>query len=268
MNDCYVLHSIPWRETSLILDVLSENDGRVAVLAKGARRPRSAFRGLLQPFHRLNIRYSSKGNLRTLVSAEWDGSDNYPIIGKRLLSGFYINELLMKLVQKNEICRRLFVEYEKTVISLSNCLIPEEFILRRFEIFLLLHMGVLPDFSAAAKIMDDTKIYFVTYRDGIKVLDKPEDNHEKKRKSKYSYYDDEKVDSDQLVSLSTVRAIASYDSSLSNFFSFLSLPKTALETKKLLRLLISYQLGGINLRSRKLIVDLTTFSKPKECFDD
>lgn len=268
MNDCYVLHSIPWKETSLVLDILSENDGRVAVLAKGARRPRSAFRGLLQPFHRLNIRYSSKGNLRTLISAEWDGSDNYPINGKRLLSGFYINELIMKLIQKNEICRKLFAEYEKTLITLSNNLVPEEFLLRRFEISLLLHMGVLPDFTSAAKIMDDNKIYFVTYKDGIKVLNKPKNKYDKKTKFNYSYSSFDRVDSDQLVSLSTIRAIASYNSNLSKFLSFLSIPETALETKKLLRLLISNQLGGINLRTRKLIVDLTNFSRPKEFTND
>ena len=268
MNDCYILHSIPWKETSLILDVLSETDGRVAILAKGALRPRSAFRGLLQPFQRLNIRYSSKGNLRTLVSAEWDGSENFPINGKRLLSGFYINELIMKLLQKNESCYRLFGEYDKSLITLSNSSIPEEFILRRFEIFLLLHMGVLPDFSSAAKLMDDNKVYYVTFNDGIKVLNKIKKNNDKNKQSSYMHHYYEKVDSDQLVSLNTVRAIASYDSSFSKFFSFLSFPRTALETKKLLRLLISYQLGSINLRSRKLIVDLTNFSKPKESMDD
>jgi DNA repair protein RecO (recombination protein O) len=252
------------------VEILSESDGRVAVLAKGARRPRSAHRGLLQPFHRLNVRYSGKGNLKHLISAEWDGSDNFPINGKRLLSGFYINELIMKLLQKNEVCPRLFIEYEKTLIALANTLIPAEAILRRFEISLLMHMGVLPDFRSAAELMDDKKIYFVTFRDGIKVLDQSKKYIKSKEVSNYFYQQNEKVVSDQFVSLSTVKAIASYDHNISDFFSILSVPETALETKKLLRLLIGYQLGGVNLRSRKIMIDLTKFSKvnAEEYLDD
>ena len=73
----------------------------------------------------------------------------------------------------------------------------------------------------------------------------------------------EKVVREQFVSLNTVRVISSYDSNITNFISMLSNPETALETKKLLRSLIGYQLGGFNLRSRKLIMDLTNFSRSK-----
>lgn len=248
----------------MVVELLTACDGRVAVLAKGARRPRSVYRGLLQPFHRLNIRYGIRGDLKSLISAEWDGSGNSMIVGKRLLSGFYINELLMKLLQKNEACPKLFIEYEKTLIALSNVVIPLDVILRRFEIYMLMHMGVLPDFKSASKLMDNNKIYYITFKDGIKILDKEHNYITVKDKLINLHKYDEAALSEQFVSLSTVRAIASYDSSINDFVSFLSVPKIAQETKKLLRLLISYQLGDFNLRSRKLIMDLTKFSKSRQ----
>lgn len=263
MNECYVIHATPWKETSLIVEVLTAADGRVSLLAKGARRPRSVHRGLLQPFHRLNIRYSRRGDLKTLISAEWDGGSNIPIIGQRLLSGFYVNELILKLLQKNETCPRLFEAYEKTIISLADTLIPAEVILRRFEIFLLLHMGVLPDFKSVLNKIDEKKIYFITFKDGIKVLDGQNPSIIKKEIQKYLNLHNEKVVIDQFVSLRTVQAIASYDSSIENFFSMLTIRKTAIETKKLLRSLIRYQLGSVNLRSRKLMLDLTNFTRLK-----
>ncbi len=261
MNECYVLHTVPWKETSLIVEILSSIDGRVGLIAKGARRPRSVHRGLLQPFQRLNLRYGSRGNLKTLIAAEWDASINSQINGKRIFFGFYINELLMKLLQKNEVCSKLFFEYEKTLIALTNTLIPAEIILRRFEIFLLLHMGVLPDFRSVSKLQAKDKTFFVTLRDGIKVIDESNNKIIKEEKRKYLNQYNEIVVSDQFVSFSTVSAIASYDQNIDNFILQLSDPITALETKKLLRFLISNQLGGIRLQSRKLLIELTNFSK-------
>ncbi|MDA0876695.1 MAG: recombination protein O N-terminal domain-containing protein, partial [Proteobacteria bacterium] len=74
MVEGYVLHGVPWRETSLIAEVFTRDEGRLGLVARGARRPRSAMRGLLQPFQKLGLRYSHKGELRTLMAAEWLGT--------------------------------------------------------------------------------------------------------------------------------------------------------------------------------------------------
>ena len=69
----FVLHSYPYRETSLVIDVFSRDYGRVALVAKGAKRPHSALRGVLQTFQPLGLSWSGKGEVRTLTTAEWVG---------------------------------------------------------------------------------------------------------------------------------------------------------------------------------------------------
>ena len=65
MVNCYVLHSYPWKESSLIVELISADDGRVSAVAKGARRASSVYRGLLQPFNKLDVRYGKNGDLRS-----------------------------------------------------------------------------------------------------------------------------------------------------------------------------------------------------------
>jgi DNA repair protein RecO (recombination protein O) len=91
----FVLHSYPYRETSLVLDVFSRDHGRVALVAKGAKRPHSALRGVLQTFQPLGLSWTGKGEVRTLTQAEWVGG-MLPLAGDALLCGFYVNELLVK----------------------------------------------------------------------------------------------------------------------------------------------------------------------------
>ena len=89
----YLLHSYPYRETSLVIETFTRNRGRVALVARGARRPRSALRGVLLAFQPLTISWSGRTELRTLHKAEWQGG--LPQLkGDALLCGFYINELL------------------------------------------------------------------------------------------------------------------------------------------------------------------------------
>ncbi|MGF6510055.1 hypothetical protein OKW26_005882 [Paraburkholderia sp. 32] len=91
----FVLHSYPYRETSLIIDVLSRDHGRLALVAKGAKRPHSALRGVLQTFQPLSLAWSGKSEMRTLTGAEWVGG-MLPLTGDALLCGFYVNELLVR----------------------------------------------------------------------------------------------------------------------------------------------------------------------------
>ncbi|NIO43273.1 MAG: DNA repair protein RecO [Burkholderiales bacterium] len=135
----FVLHSYRYRETSLIVEAFTRHHGRVGLLAKGARRPKSAFRGNLLPFQPLLIRWGGRGDLHGLHSAEWQaGVPQLKGIG--LMSGFYLNELLLKFLQRDDPHEGLFDLYATAVAALStNSGIAAT--LRRFEKFLLGELG-------------------------------------------------------------------------------------------------------------------------------
>ncbi|MEN6585192.1 MAG: DNA repair protein RecO [Sulfuricella sp.] len=135
----YVLHTYPYRETSLIVEVFSQNFGRLPLMARGARRPRSAVRGLLMAFQPLHLSWFGKAELRTLHSAEWQGGQPQ-LQGMALMCGFYLNELLLKLLPRDDPHETLFRHYQETLQLLSSC---SDFaaILRRFEKRLLQELG-------------------------------------------------------------------------------------------------------------------------------
>ena len=115
----FVLHSYPFRETSLIIEAFTRNCGRVALVARGARRPRSALRGILMAFQPLVLNWGGKAELRTLFKAEWQGG--LPQLqGRALLCGFYLNELLLKLLARDDPHETLFETYHATLGVLSN----------------------------------------------------------------------------------------------------------------------------------------------------
>jgi len=135
----FVLHNYPYRETSLIVEVFTRHHGRIGLVAKGARRPKSALRGTLLAFQPLLIRWGGKGELRGLHSAEWQaGIPQLKGIG--LMSGFYLNELLLKFLHRDDPHEGLFDLYAEAVTALSvNSKIAAT--LRRFEKFLLGELG-------------------------------------------------------------------------------------------------------------------------------
>ena len=147
LHSAFVLHTYPWRESSLIVEFLTEDEGRVSTVAKGARRRTSAVRGLLMPFNRLVIRYSKKGDLRSLMSAEWDEKRKKGVAGEQLFVGFYINELILKLCRRVNHANMLFSDYESTLRNLVSFPEMQEVHLRRFEFAILKEIGVMPDFS-------------------------------------------------------------------------------------------------------------------------
>ena len=115
----FVLHNYPYRETSLILEVFSRDCGRVALVARGARRPRSALRGLLMGFQPLSLSWFGKHELRTLHSAEWQGGQPQ-LQGTALLCGFYLNELLLNLMARDDPHEQLFDYYRQTLQRLAH----------------------------------------------------------------------------------------------------------------------------------------------------
>lgn len=143
----FVLHHYDWSESSLILDVFTRQYGRVTLVAKGAKKPSSNFRPVLLPLQRLSLAFTGDAEIRTLRSAEWVGG--YPMpTGTALMAGFYLNELLVRLIAREDPYPQLFDAYSSAVHLLATQR-PEviELALRAFELCLLKEMGVLPDLS-------------------------------------------------------------------------------------------------------------------------
>jgi len=119
LEPAYVLHNRLYRETSLIVEIFGRNTGRLGLVAKGARRPKSAMRGLLQPFHPLLLSWSGSGELGLLIAAEADGYVR-PLAGKALFSGLYMNELLMRLMHRHDPHTALFHHYAVALEALAH----------------------------------------------------------------------------------------------------------------------------------------------------
>lgn len=172
----FVLHRYDWSESSLILDLFTREQGRLAVAAKGAKRPYSQLRGVLLPFQRLSVALGrasgieSGAEVQNLRSAEWAGGQPM-LTGAALFSGFYLNELLMKLVARHDPHPLLFDAYAATLGALAtadDALI--EGALRAFELTLLKEIGVLPELSVATltqRPLDADERYALRVESGV-----------------------------------------------------------------------------------------------------
>lgn len=160
----FVLHRYDWSESSLILDLFTREQGRIAVAAKGAKRPYSQLRSVLLPFQRLQVAAGraakrddeeSTSEVQNLRHAEWAGGPAM-LTGAALFSGFYLNELLMKLTARHDPHPALFDVYAQTLPLLAA---SEEGVvqaaLRAFELALLREIGVLPDLSLVTLTQQD-----------------------------------------------------------------------------------------------------------------
>ena len=141
----FVLHSHAYRETSLIVDLFLRERGRVSAVAKGARRPTSALRPVLLQFQPIEFRLSGRNELRTLTRAEWQGGMAVPA-GRALLFAFYLNELVMRLLAREDPHPQLFDAYADALYQLGEQGADER-ILRRFEWLLLTEIGYAPDLA-------------------------------------------------------------------------------------------------------------------------
>ena len=137
-----MLHAYPYRETSVIVEAFTAAHGRVGLVARGAKRPRSELRGLLQAFQPLTLAWAGSGELKTLVKAEWRGGLPLPG-GAALLCGFYLNELLLKLLPREDPHPGLFTAYEDALHALTreDSAGAQAVVLRRFELCLLAELG-------------------------------------------------------------------------------------------------------------------------------
>lgn len=235
-----VLHTMPWRETSLIIEVFTREHGRLGLIARGARRPRSALRGLLQPFQPLDLRWSGKSELRNLIGAEWVGGLPQ-LSGAAIMPGFYLNELMVRLIPRDDAHPSLFDDYLATLGLLArddNERSREltEPILRRFECNLLREMGYAPNFDreteSGAHIQADS-VYQVCPVAGI-VRDPANGSFQGR----------------------TLLALAAAGQSIEEAVSALEPADVAAESKRLLRLLLGHHLGEDGLQSRQVMREL------------
>lgn len=223
----FILHTYPYRETSLIVEALSRDFGRVALLAKGARRPHSTLRGVLMAFQPLVVDWSGANELKTLVRAEWQGGQ--PLLtGRALLCGYYLNELLVKLLAREDPHPALFADYSAALRALGQGGATEE-LLRRFELRLLRELGYGLDLENEAEtgepVRDDGRYLYIIDRGLVPI---PADDP------------------------AALSGRALLDMSGEAFAD----PATLPQAKGLLRRLINHYLGGQTLQSRRVFMEL------------
>jgi|TARA_B110000008_G_scaffold65309_1_gene65638 DNA repair protein RecO (recombination protein O) len=223
----YVLHTYPFKETSLIVEIFSKVHGRISIVAKGARRPRSLVRGMLQSFQSLQATWSGQGEMKTLHSIDWCDA-LLQIEGDALICGFYINELLMRLLPKEDPHEKLFDFYHQTMelLSMKNHL---SVTLRRFELKLLQELGYeLPLLNDEnGEPIKPNKIY----------------NYE------VAYGPSETKNSSEGVSLIGKTLIDMAGDDYKD-------PTTEMQSKQLMRYLIGHYIGEKPLNSKKLFLHL------------
>jgi DNA repair protein RecO (recombination protein O) len=139
LQTAFVLHRRAYRETSFIVDLLTKDHGRVSVVAKGVRKPKSSSVGMLQPFTSLLVSWVGKGELMTLSQVDVMDAPAR-LHGECLFAGFYLNELIMALLEKWDPHPALFLIYAKTLSALQTPQL-EESALRIFEKRLLEELG-------------------------------------------------------------------------------------------------------------------------------
>lgn len=226
----FVLHSYPFRETSLLVEIFSREHGRVPLVARGARRPKSAVRGLLMNFQPLSLSWFGKHEVRTLHSAEWQGGQ--PLLqGTALLCGFYLNELLLNLMVRDDPHEQLFDYYRHTLLRLAHGADMAS-TLRCFEKHLLQELGyalLLEHEAGNANPIDPLSSYrYVVERGAVR--------------------GESTSDGGLLISGKTLQDMAADDYSDA---------QSARQGKQLMRMLLNHHLGGKILHTRELIKDLT-----------
>jgi len=162
----FVLHTYPYRETSVIVEAWTANHGRVALIARGAKRGRSELRGTLQAFQPLSLGWMGTRELKTLTRAEWLGGMPLPA-GSGLLCAFYLNELLLKLLAREDPHPALYADYAAALESLAAGA-EQAPLLRRFEVALMAAIGyalnLTHDVDSGAPIDAGTRYYFAIER--------------------------------------------------------------------------------------------------------
>ena len=259
MDRGYVLHTYPYRETSLILQAWTRQHGRLGLVAKGARRPKSAHRSLLVPFQPLALDWFGRGELRTLKTAE-PAAPATPLAGQGLMAAFYLNELLLKLTHRDDPHEGLFDAYDAAITDLrrisragdrppvlpegANSLSPVaaepapaarelETALRRFELAMLRELGYAVEFAReagnGAPIEAGRDYWYVAERGPVRA-----------------------GEGETPANAVRLRGLTLIDLERGRFED----AATVAQAKQLMRLLINHSLNGQELATRALVRDL------------
>ena len=225
----YVLHAYAYRETSSIIEVFSRGYGRLPLVARGARRPRSQFRGVLMEFQPLELSWFGQGEIPTLTKAEWIGGQ--PLLaGRALLFGYYLNELLLRLLAREDAHPALFDAYREILGQLAAGA-AQAALLRRFEQTLLREIGygLTLDHEAegGTAVRGDRMYAYLIERGPVDLARVP--------------------DAGLVISGKALLGMAGNDYSDA---------QTLQQSKTLMRALIDHYLGGQTLNSRRIFMEL------------
>ncbi|MGI9221000.1 MAG: DNA repair protein RecO [Woeseiaceae bacterium] len=224
----FILHHRPFRDTSQLLDVLSREHGKLALVARGSRGAKSRLRGVLRPFMPLSMSWVQRSDLGTLTGAELHGAP-LRLSGDALLSGYYVNELLLHFLHRHDPQPEIFDIYAQTIASLcaTDDVAP---CLRQFEIELLRHLGYAVNLDHEADShspLQAEESYEFRFEQGpVKVA---------------------RTDGRLVFSGATLMAVAAqkFDD-----------PDVLRAANRLLREVIGFHLGGKELKSRKVLLEL------------
>jgi len=226
----FIIHQRPYSETSQILNLFSKNHGRVDVIAKGSKRPKSKFRSFMQPFMLLNASWSGRSQLKTLRNVEAFKDHKSLIDSDHFLSALYMNELILNFLSNADPYPDLFEIYYEVLTQLNSS-DQHESMLRIFEIRLLEEIGYAINFETEAlssKSIDTNQYYRYEPEQGFHLL--PKDSQMKK----YSG-----------VQIKSIKEMdfSEYD--------------TLIAAKKLTRQTIHFHLDGKELMTKKMYKSIT-----------
>lgn len=247
----WLLHAVNYRDSSLLVQLMTPGHGRVSAVARGARSPRSRRRALLQPFRPLLVSWVGRSSLKTLTTVEESGR-SHPLVDESLACGWYATELLMRLCAEGEAQLDLFAAYGRLLERLEQVDQPgqvdaaqlpaqmREQALRRFERSLLYTQGWWPQFDELAnKVAEPLPSAGYDVGHGEPAWLDPIGTG--------LYYGQQRSPADPAVRKPVLTALAS-----GNF----SDPALGTELKQIMRALINVHLGGVPLKSRQVLVEL------------
>ncbi len=240
LSAAYVLHTRKYRDTSLIAELYTQAQGRVAVVAKGARSKRGAKQANWQPFTPLLISYTGKGDLKTVTGIEFSSS-GFRLAGENLIMGLYVNELMVRLLAKNDPLENLFAAYQGILKDLMAD-VAAQASLRKFELFLLDAMGYGLNFTETSMgvVIEPDMRYEFRAGDGFSPVVEIWRNQQSEEHTKAAEYDD-------VVSFRGETLLAIHERDFAE--------SEALRCAKvILRTTFNYLLGGKPLKSRELFV--------------
>ena len=234
-SPAFILHQRVFRESSLLLDIISRDHGRISLVAKGVRKQKRSQAGLLQIYQPLLLSWQGRRDLQTLTAAETNGPA-YLLRAESALCGLYINELMMKLLPLGESESNLYMDYQKALFGLQEAL-QNEITLRLFEKQLLSHLGyglVLDQDVETGEPIDEEKDYFYVADEGLYRWQSGQERNRISGRSLQHLVKEQDFDE-----------------------------KSLNEIKQLMRMVIHFYLGDKPLRSRELFSQLHDASTHK-----